>query len=70
MSARNTRVAKAARRQQRAVRSASVASREPTADGLVQVQLYDELAGQAERGETLPCGCDAHQLLHDMLHIG
>lgn len=33
-------------------------------DPLVQVQMYDELVGQAERGETLPCGCDAHQLLH------
>jgi len=33
-------------------------------DGLVHVQEFGHLVGQAERGETLPCGCDAHQLLH------
>jgi len=38
-------------------------------DSLTDVHSYDELVGLAERGETLPCGCDAHQLLHEMLDI-
>lgn len=64
MSARNKRSAKAARRQERAARRTAVASSGPTGDDLVRVQSYDELVGQAERGERLPCGCDAHELLH------
>lgn len=45
-------------------RSQREASPGPTADGLVQVQSWDEVTAAAERGETLSCGCDAHQLLH------
>lgn len=37
---------------------------QPESDELVHVQEFGELVGQAERGETLPCGCDAHSLLH------
>lgn len=60
MSKRNNRNEKARRRQERTARDAS----RPDPAELVQVQSYDELVGQAERGEMLPCGCDAHQLLH------
>lgn len=37
---------------------------QPESDSLVDVHTHDELVGLAERGEALPCGCDAHQLLH------
>jgi hypothetical protein len=40
-------------------------SREFHAD--VDVQSWDELVALAHRGEQLPCGCDAHALLHKML---
>jgi hypothetical protein len=62
MSKRNSRAAKARRRQDRVQANRSHGN--DSDDGLVQVQAYDELVGQAERGETLPCGCDAHELLH------
>ena len=54
MSRANQRDAKARRR----------AERIQDPGNLVQVQQLDELAGHAERGETLSCGCDAHGLLH------
>lgn len=65
MSARNSRAAKAARRKVRARRDGErPAVREFDPDGLVQIQTWDEVTSAAGRGETLPCGCDAHQLLH------
>ena len=62
MSARNTRAAKAARRKDRARRNSERPAADP--DGLVQIQSWDELTSTAGRGGTLPCGCDAHELLH------
>lgn len=59
MSRRNSREAKALRRADRAAHRDQVDNRL-----LVQVHLGDELMLQAERGETLPCGCDARDLLH------
>lgn len=66
MSARNTRAAKAARRKDRARREAN-SHNVRDADSLVDVHSYDELVSLAERGDRLPCGCDAHELLHKML---
>jgi hypothetical protein len=60
VSKRNTRTAKASRRKERA-RSAELPYWD---DSLADVHSMPELVGMAERGETLPCGCDAHQLLH------
>ena len=65
MSKRNRRDVKARRRKERADRAADGALYDP--DGLVRVQALPELMGMAERGETLECGCDAHELLHGML---
>jgi hypothetical protein len=66
MSKRNTRAAKARRQKQRA------AARNRTARPLavqVDVQLLDELVELADRGAVLRCGCDAHQLLHELLGL-
>jgi hypothetical protein len=65
MSRRNTREAKARRRADREARAD-----QPDTPGLVQVQPWDELVGQAQRGETLTCGCDAHDVVHDLLRGG
>jgi hypothetical protein len=59
MSKRNTREAKARRRAEREAR----ANRSHGSD-LVDVRSWAEVADMAQRGETLPCGCDAHELLH------
>ena len=65
MSKRNSRQAKASRRKARASHDEANRSHgNDSGDDLVRVQTYDEFVGQAERGETLPCGCDAHELLH------
>jgi hypothetical protein len=68
MSKRNTREAKARRRAERAARKVHP-SRELATVQPVDGQYMAELARQAEAGETLPCGCDAHQMLHDVLQI-
>jgi len=65
MSKRNTKAAKARRRAQRA--QAARRPPEPDLHALVDVKSWDELVGLAHRGECLPCGCDAHALLHRML---
>jgi len=65
MSARNTRAAKAARRKDRARKDRQQADH----GDLTAVHSLPELVDLAERGETLPCGCDAHQLLHEMLNV-
>lgn len=64
MSKRNTHDAKAARRAAREKIHARAAA-DITA-GLPSVDIHDgdELADLAARGERLPCGCDAHELLH------
>ena len=63
MSKRNTRAAKARRRAQRVARKPL----RPEFHADVDVQSWDELVALAHRGEQLPCGCDAHALLHKML---
>lgn len=58
MSRRNSREGKARRRAERAVSQPSA-----------EVHDFDEMVALAERGERMPCGCDAHQLLHEYLEI-
>ena len=65
MSKRNSREGKARRRAERAARVNPA-----HAQDLTDVQSLDELAVLARAGETLPCGCDAHQTLHELLGIG
>jgi hypothetical protein len=65
MSRRNSREGKARRRAERAAQR----DQQHIAD-LADVHSYDELVRLAEAGETLPCGCDAHALLHDLLDPG
>ena len=60
MSKRNSKVAKAARRAGREAARANLHTPEP----LVTVRSFGELVDAAEHGETLPCGCNAHELLH------
>jgi len=68
VSARNKRSAKAARRKDRARRDRlSNGHGDRLNDSLADVHSLDELVSLAERGATLPCGCDAHALLHEML---
>lgn len=65
MSVRNKRSAKAARRHDRTRRDQRHQNMSGThVDGLVEVHSLPELADLAERGATLPCGCDAHHLLN------
>lgn len=63
MSRRNSREGKARRRAQRA------ANRQHAAD-LTDVRSLDEVITLAHAGEKLPCGCDAHEMLHEVLEIG
>jgi hypothetical protein len=60
MSKRNSREAKARRRSERAGRRTGADSEQQ----LVDVRPWPEIVDMAQRGETLPCGCDAHELLH------
>lgn len=72
MSRRNSREGKAKRRAERAERRkllddpARLVSVTLSADGSTDVRSLDELARMAERGERLPCGCDARQHLDEM----
>jgi hypothetical protein len=66
VSVRNKRSAKAARRTDRARKDRQEANGYHGSD-LAFVHSLPELADLAERGERLPCGCDAHDLLHGML---
>jgi hypothetical protein len=59
MSKRNSREAKARRRAERAEHRDQMNARE-----LADVRSWADVADMAQRGETLPCGCDAHELLH------
>lgn len=71
MSKRNTKAAKARRRADRArreqARCEQAARQARSFAPLVDVQSLNELVVAAGHGERLPCGCDAHELLHDML---
>lgn len=67
MSKRNSPAAKARRRAERVTRQHRPADRTSTALDLVDVQSLDQLADAACHGERLPCGCDAHDLMRDML---
>lgn len=59
MSRRNSREAKARRRAERASRQAAHA----------EMHSLAEVAAAAERGEVLPCGCDAAGLLAEVRQI-
>jgi hypothetical protein len=68
MSRANSRAAKARRRLERQQRDDAVDPvQHPGFDA--DVMTLDELTDAATRGDTLPCGCDAHELLHDQLEI-
>jgi hypothetical protein len=67
MSKRNSRAAKARRREDRPTENPS---QDVTGLPLVEVTPVDELVELARRGERLPCGCDAHKLLHDAIDAG
>jgi hypothetical protein len=60
----------AARRKDRAREDRKVTERGISAQfgsPLVEVHSISELMDFPEHGEPLPCGCDAHSLLHEML---
>jgi hypothetical protein len=63
VSKRNSKAGKARRRAERA---RQVEDHQDLGD-LVEVQSLAEVEALARRGECLPCGCDAHELLHEML---
>lgn len=72
MSKRNTRAGKARRRRQREVSELSVRKSPLRGVNLTpesDITSIGELVELAERGETLPCGCDAHAMLHDALAV-
>jgi hypothetical protein len=56
MSKRNSREAKARRRAERAQRDAARGD-------LVEVHAIEDVAALADRGEPMPCGCDAAEYL-------
>ena len=66
MSKRNSHAAKAARRAAREVHAQAAAD---TAAGRPAVDIHGlaEVTELAKRGERMPCGCDAHEMLHEML---
>ena len=66
MSRRNSHDAKRQRRAEREAHHAAAAR--DRAAGLPSAEIHelDEMYDLAARGERLPCGCDAHELLHSM----
>lgn len=66
MSKRNSHEAKAARRAAREIHdqaAADIAAGRPAVD----IHGMDELTELADRGERLPCGCNAHDLFGGLL---
>ena len=72
MSARNTQLAEIARQKDQAGKDREVTERRISAEygsPLPEVHSMSELMDCVAHDKRLPCGCDAHGLLHQMLSV-